>query len=244
MTAGQAALVLLPGFLCDRTVWEEQIAALSGVAACTCAEYGRLDSLAAMAQSVLRAAPERFAMAGHSMGGRIALEVFRQAPSRVTRIALFNTGARARPAGPAGAEEEHKRRALLAVARSEGMRAMALQWIPGMVAPDRLADGPLVEAIARMFERKTPDIFEAQMNALLGRPDATGLLGQIRCPALLLSGREDSWSGPAAHQEMAASMPNSRLVVVPECGHMSTMEQPAAVAAAMHAWLLGMPAAA
>ncbi|MBZ5579251.1 MAG: alpha/beta hydrolase [Acidobacteriia bacterium] len=244
MTAKREALVLLPGFLCDQTVWEGQIAALSGVAACTCADYGTLDSLPAMAAEVLRTAPERFAVAGHSMGGRIALEVFRQAPGRVTRIALFNTGARARPAGPAGEEEERKRRALLALARSGGMRAMALEWIQGMIAPDRLSDGALVESIVTMFERKTPDLFEAQMNALLGRRDATGLLGQIRCPVLLLSGREDSWSGPPAHREMAAAMPNSRLVVVAECGHMSTMEQPAAVAAAMRTWLSGSPAAA
>ena len=237
MMANREALLLLPGFLCDRSVWEAQSAALADVADATVADYGLLDSLPAMAQSVLRGAPERFSMAGHSMGGRVAFEVFRHAPGRVKRIALFNTGARARPSGAAGEEEERRRRALLAVARNQGMRAMAQQWIPGMVAPDRLADRTLTEAIVRMFERKTADHFEAQMNALLARPDAWGLLANIRCPALLLSGREDGYSGPAAHHEMAAAMPDARVVVVPECGHMAPMEQPAAVAEALRAWL-------
>jgi len=232
------ALVLLPGLLCDGAVWEPQIAALSDIAECTVADYGALDSLGAMAEAVLRTAPERFSIAGHSMGGRVAFEVFRRAPERVARIALFNTGAKPRAAGKAGDDEERGRRALLAVARAEGMRTMALQWLPPMVAPGRMADGALVESIVQMFERKTPSIFEAQMNALLRRPDATPLFSQIRCPALLLSGREDGWSPPAAHQEMAAPMANARVVVVADCGHMSTLEQPGAVADAMREWLV------
>jgi pimeloyl-ACP methyl ester carboxylesterase len=136
-----------------------------------------------------------------------------------------------------GQEEERKRRALLALARSQGMRAMATQWIQGMIAPARLSDSPLVEAIIRMFERKTPDLFEAQMNALLQRPDATPLLAQIGCPAMFLSGREDGWSTPAAHHMMAGAVQNGRIVIVPECGHMSTMEQSAVVSQAMREWL-------
>ena len=237
MSGRKEPLVLLPGFLCDRTVWEEQIGALSDVAECTCAEYGALDSIPAMAESVLRSAPKEFSVAGHSMGGRVAFEVFRQAPERVKRIALFNTGSAARPAGPGGQEEEQNRRALLAVARSRGMRAMATEWIPGMIAPSRHTDRPLIDAIAGMFERRTPDRFEAQMNALLGRPDATPLLAQIQCPALFLTGREDGWSTPAAHHFMAGIVQNSRIVIVPDCGHMSTMEQPAAVTQEMRAWM-------
>ena len=238
MNRRKEALVLLPGFLCDRTVWQDQISALADIADCTCAEYGMLDSLTAMAESVLRTAPEQFSVAGHSMGGRIALEVFRKAPTRVRRIALFNTGAASRSSGPAGEEEERGRRRQLALARSDGMRAMALQWIQGMIAPRRLADAALVESIVSMFEQKTPEFFEAQMNALLARPDATALLENVRCPALVLTGREDGWSTPATHEQLAARISGSRLVLVPECGHMSSMEQPAAVAEAMREWLL------
>ena len=230
-------LLLLPGFLCDQAAWQAEIETLADIAQSICMDWGSADSIPAMAELVLRTAPERFSIAGHSMGGRVALEVYRLAPSRVQRLALLNTGAAARPAGPVGAEEERRRRELLGVARSAGMRAMALQWIPGMIAPDRKTDSALVEAIVRMFERKTPDIFEAQMNALLGRPDATGVLGQIRCPALLLSGEQDSWSPPARHAEMAASIPGSQLAVIPASGHMSIMERPSDVARAMREWL-------
>jgi len=230
-------LVLLPGLLCDQTVWQGQIEALRDVATCTCMDWGRLDSIAAMAELVLRAAPERFSLAGHSMGGRIAFQVVRLAPQRVARLALFNTGADAKPPGAAGEEEERKRRALLQIAKERGMRAMALEWLPPMMRPGRMADAALVETIAGMIARKTPEIYEAQMLALLGRPDARPVLSSINCPTLLLTGRDDGWSPPLRHQEMAAVIPNSRVAIVPDSGHMSTMEQPAAVAAAMRDWL-------
>ena len=176
------------------------------------------------------------------MGGRVAFQVYRTAPQRVTRIALLNTATGPRPPGAAGEDEERKRLALLNVARTEGMRAMAMQWLPPMLHPkmmdpDRMADTALVEKIVAMIERKTPDIFEAQIRALLGRPDATPVLDQIQCPALLLSGREDTWSPPARHEEMAAAIPGSKLAIIPDSGHMSTMERPAAVARAMRDWL-------
>lgn len=232
-------LVLIPGFLCDETVWRDQIAALSDVANCTCIDCGGRDSIVAMAEYILGAAPKRFSLAGHSMGGRVAFQIYRLAPERVERLALLNTGADARPAGAAGEEEERKRRALLNVAKTEGMRAMALQWLPPMLRPGGMEDSPLVESIVRMIERKTPEIHEKQMLALLNRPDARPVLGQIRCPTLVLTGREDGWSPPARHEEMAAAIPGSKLVIVPNAGHMSTMEQPAAVSHAMHEWLTG-----
>jgi pimeloyl-ACP methyl ester carboxylesterase len=237
MRGRKEALVLLPGFLCDRTVWLDQIAAVSDAAECTCADYGMLDSIPAMAESVLRDAPDQFSVAGHSMGGRIAFEILRQAPQRVRRLAVFNSGSAARSAGDAGQEEAQRRRQLLAIARSDGMRTMAATWVQGMVAPNRLQDHALIESIVQMFERKSPDAFEAQMNALLGRPDATPVLAQIRCPVLILTGREDAWSPPVTHQMMAGAILGSKLVIVPESGHMSTMEQPAAVARAMRDWL-------
>lgn len=232
------ALVLLPGFCCDQTYWQAQIDALSDAADCTCAQYGALDAIPAMAQSVLRGAPDRFAVAGHSMGGRVAFEIYRQAPDRVERLAVFNTGTAARSAGPAGQEEERNRRRLLAVARAEGMRAMALQWVQGMVAPPRLQDHAFIETIVAMFERKSPDLFEAQMNALLNRPDATPVLSQIRCATLVVTGREDGWSPPLTHQMIASGIAGAKLLIVLDSGHMSAMEQPAAVARAMRDWLI------
>jgi pimeloyl-ACP methyl ester carboxylesterase len=232
---------MLPGLLCDRAAWQLQSEALSDVATCTSIEWGHEDSLEEMARTALRQAPGRFSLAGHSMGGRVALEVLRLAPQRVARIALFDTGYQARPQNAAGEEEERGRLKLLAVARSEGMRAMATQWLPPMIHPDRRSDLALVNTVIDMFARKTPEIFAAQIRALLGRPDATTVLEQIRCPALLVTGREDGWSPPARHAEMAAKIPGSQLLVIPECGHMSTLERPDEVTLALRQWLAVHP---
>jgi pimeloyl-ACP methyl ester carboxylesterase len=230
-------LLLLPGLICDQTVWQQQIDALFDIAVCTCADYGSLDSLSAMAEAVLRTAPERFSIAGHSMGGRIALEVYRRAPNRVVRIALLNTGSSPLAAGAAGVEETRKRGELVALAESQGMPAMLREWLPPMIAPGRISDAVLVNSIIEMMSRKTPEIFAAQVRALLARPDASPILDQVRCPALLLTGQEDGWSPAAQHAAMAARIAGSTLVIVPGSGHMSMMERPAEVSAALRAWL-------
>jgi pimeloyl-ACP methyl ester carboxylesterase len=227
------SLVLLPGFLCDQTVWKHQIANLSDLADPVCMEWlPEHNSILAMAEAVLRWAPPTFALAGHSMGGRVAFQVYRLAPERVTRIAVFNTGSDAR-----SETEEPGRRRLLAIAQSQGMRAMAVEWLKGMLPSYRQDDAPLVEEIIAMFERKSPDLFEIQMLALLGRPNATHFLPYILCPALVLTGRDDVWSPPARHLDMAQLIPKSELVLVPKCGHMSTMERPDEVTEAMRQWL-------
>jgi pimeloyl-ACP methyl ester carboxylesterase len=229
--------------ICDQSAWRQQIEALTDVAVCTCADYGSLDSLTSMAVTLLRTAPERFSVAGHSMGGRVALEIYRLAPHRVARIALLNTGYLPLAAGAAGEEETRKRWELVALAQSQGMPAMLRQWLPPMIDSRRINDAVLVNSIIEMMSRKTPEIFAAQVRALLARPDASAILEQIRCPALLLTGREDGWSGPAQHQAMfakvgSAKIAGSQLVVVPDCGHMSMMERPTEVSAALRTWLV------
>ena len=231
-------LLLLPGLLCDGSVWQHQARVLADWVTAHSVEWSSEDSLPAMAQTVLRNAPERFSLAGHSMGGRVALEVYRAAPERVERIALLNTGYKPLAAGQAGEDETRGRYALLEIACSQGMRAMAEQWLPPMIHPDRHADTQLVEAILDMFARKTPEMFAAQIKALLSRPDATGVLEQIDCPALVLTGREDGWSPPIRHSEIAGKIRGSKLVIVPDCGHMSHMERPEAVASALREWLV------
>jgi pimeloyl-ACP methyl ester carboxylesterase len=231
------ALLLLPGLNCDRDVWAGQIAALGGSVSGIVPEYHDLDSIEAMAHKVLDEAPPRFALAGHSMGGRVALEIMRAAPERVSHLALLDTGYEARKTGEAGDEEARQRRRLVDLARSHGMRAMGAEWVRGMVHPQHRTDGALIARILAMIERHTVEGYEAQIRALLERPDAGKVLPQIRCPTLIACGREDAWSPPARHQAMAALIPGSRLVVIEHCGHMSTMEQPAAVADAMRDWL-------
>lgn len=231
-------LVLIPGLMCDGAVWEPLLPALTPGAACQVIDHGSASSITLMAQQVLDAAPPRFALAGHSMGGRVALEVLRLAPERVMLLALLDTGYKARASGQAGDEEARKRHELLEVARTQGIRTMASRWVQGMVHPARLGDTTLIEAIVSMFERKTADIFENQIKALLARPDATAVLASAQMPTLVLCGREDSWASISQHEEIAAQVPGKVFLrVVERAGHMSTMEQPGAVAHAMLEWL-------
>lgn len=226
--------------MCDHTVWDAQISALSDIAEARVVEWGmQHTSLVKMAEAVLAEAPERFALAGHSMGGRVAFEVYRLAPERVTHMAVMNTGVIPRAEGAAGEEEERGRRHLLDIAFKQGIRAMAMEWLKGMVPDHRRGDAVLVEAIIRMFERKSPELFLVQQEALLARRDARPVLETIQCPALVLTGGDDVWSPPAAHEKISAGITGSQLVIVPKSGHMSTMEQPAAVTSAMRSWLTG-----
>jgi uncharacterized protein (TIGR02246 family) len=237
MTA--TTLVLIPGLLCDEFVWSGQQQALSTHAQVWVADHGSLDSLTDMAAEILRNAPaEQFAMAGHSMGGRVALEVFRLAPHRVQRLALLDSGWLPLEAGAQGEKERTSRLALLCSARQSGMRAMGRQWARGMVHAD-VIDTPVFATIVEMIERKTPEIFAAQIRALLARPDASAQLLAIDCPVLVMCGRQDSWSPLSQHLQMAAIIRGARLRIIEDAGHMSTLEQPQAVTAALVEWLRG-----
>ncbi len=230
-------LVLVPGLLCDDSVWQPQIDGLADRARCWVAPNDAHDSLPALAAALLRQAPaRRFALAGHSMGGRIALEVMRQAPERVERLALLDTGWQPRPGGEAGENERRQRLALLDAAHASGMAEVAHRWLPGMVRPGAHGTAAYAQMQA-MVERRTPEQFAAQVQALLDRPDATDVLAAVDCPTLVLCGKQDQWSPPDRHAAMAALIRHARLVLVPDCGHMSTLEQPAAVTAALAEWL-------
>lgn len=232
-----STVILLPGLLCDAAVWAQQQPALAGLARCIVPDYGTLASITDMARLALRSTDaQRLCVAGHSMGGRVALEMARLAPDRIARLALMDTGFQALPAGPVGEAEAHNRQALVKMARERGMREMGARWARGMVHPAAVA-APLFEDILDMIERKSPAVFEAQVQALLGRPDARPVLAALRCPTLLLCGRQDEWSPLARHQEMHAMIPGSKLVVVEDAGHMTPMERPQAVAEALRRWL-------
>lgn len=231
------SLVLVPGILCDDAIWRPQVAALQASVDIQVARHGMADSLGAMASAILAAAAPRFALAGHSMGGRVALEVFALAPERVTRLALLDTGYEGLPGGAAGAREGQGRMRLLDIAQREGMRAMAQAWSRGMVHPRRLADTALMNTIIDMIDRATPEQYAAQIRALLARPDRSELLAKIGVPTLVLCGHEDSWSPVAQHRKLAAQIAGSVFVDVPDCGHMSPLEQPDAITEALRAWL-------
>lgn len=170
------------------------------------------------------------------MGGRVALEVYRAAPKRVSGLCLLDTGHSALAPGMAGEREVQGRLTLVEMARRDGMRAMAREWVKGMVHAKRLADAALVDPILDMFESKTPEIYAAQTRALINRPDAKRVLTSIRVPTLVLCGREDSWAPVQRHLEMSADIAGSTFVEIPDSGHMCTMERPEAVSSAMKKW--------
>jgi pimeloyl-ACP methyl ester carboxylesterase len=231
------SVVLVPGLMCDATVWQHQIAALSPAHDVQVAEHGLSSTLGTMAERILDAAAPRFALAGHSMGGRVALEVVARAPERVSRLALLDTGYEALAPGEAGDRERAGRYRLLEMAKRQGMLDMAKDWARGMVHPARLSDAALMESIHSMIVNAGVAQFEAQIAALLARPDRTELLKSLRVPTLVLCGRDDSWSPCSRHEDMASFIQRSHLIAVPDCGHMSTMERPEAVASAMLAWM-------
>ncbi len=218
-------IFLLSGLLSDAAIWKHQSAALGEFAQIVIPDFRFVRSLTAMARIVLDSAPERFAAAGHSMGGRVALEVVRMAPARVEKLALLNTGIH-----PPKPGEEAGRLELIDLARREGMEALAARWLPPMLHPEHTA---LLESMTLMIRRATPDTFENQQRALLDRPDARSVLASIRCPTLVLCGREDKWSPVSQHEEIAGSIRGAKLVVIEKCGHMSPVEQPEAVTKAL-----------
>jgi len=190
-----------------------------------------------MAEQVLGGAPEHFALAGHSMGGRVALEVLQRAPLRVTGLALFNTGVH-----PPREREAADRGRLVRLAQTQGMQALAAEWLPPMMgAPPQVRESVEAELFA-MVIRQTPASFAAQVCALLNRPDAEAILPVIRVPTLLASGTADTWSPLAQHEHMRRQIPHSTLVAIENAGHMAPAEQPEAVAQVLANWLGSLPA--
>lgn len=230
--ASRPTVVLVPGLLCDETVWADQRTALEREYDVLVPSLWGYDSIPGMARAVLDMAPDRFALAGHSLGARVALEAVRQAPDRVERLALLDTGIHlVRPGEP------EKRQELVDLARREGMAALAARWLPPMVHPDRVDDPALMGPLTAMVCRATPDIFEGQVRALLARPDAALVLPGLRCPTLVACGRQDAWSPLAQHEEMAAMIPGARLEVIEDSGHMATVEAPEAMTALLLSWM-------
>lgn len=224
---------LVPGLLCDATIWAHQQAALSADHEVRIPDLTRRASIVEMADDILADAPARFSIAGHSMGARVALAVVARAAERVVRLALLDTGTH-----PPDAEEPARRQILLDVSAGSGMRAMADRWLPPMVCDGALERDPDLRArLYAMVERMTPQIHRAQIAALLGRPDARAHLAEIACLTLIGVGEEDRWSPPAQHAEMAAAIPHARYVVFPGAGHMAPLETPSAVTAALRDWL-------
>lgn len=230
---GRLPLVLVPGLLCDAALWDHQNRYLDEVAAVHVADATRHDTIEAMARSVLDEAPDNFALAGLSMGGYVAMEIMRQAPDRVLRLALLDTTAR-----PDREDQRRRRRGMVALAKTGKFKGVTPRLIPMLIHPDRQAEPELCDAILGMAERVGKDAFIRQQTAIMGRPDSRPDLGRVRCPTLVVCGREDAVTPLELSVEIADAIPGARLSVIEECGHLSTMERPQAATALLRDWLL------
>lgn len=227
-------LLLVPGLACTAELFRPQIDVFSSERMILIADNRSDDAIEAIAERALAEAPERFALAGLSMGGYVALAIQRLAPGRVTRLALLDTTAR--PDTPEGTE---RRRTLMGWAQSgETERIHQALW-PRLVHPDRHSDRVLEGIVRRMLDETGSDAFCRQQEAIIARVDSRPLLAAIACPTLVLVGAHDAITPVEMAQEMADAIPQSKLVVVPETGHLATLEAPVHVNAALARWMMG-----
>ncbi|MEX0695339.1 MAG: alpha/beta fold hydrolase [Rhodospirillales bacterium] len=225
-------LLLLPGLLCDDALWFEQVQALSGHCDCTIADLTKDDSVASMATRAIAGMPDRFAVAGLSMGGYVAMEIMRQVPTRVERLALLDTAP-----GADTAERMDSRRELIKRVEQGEFAAVIEGHFLKFVHPDRLEDEVLMAKIRTSANHVGPEAYIRQQTAIINRPDSTSTLGKVSCPTLVLCGADDALTPPLLHEQMAAAIPGAELVKIKDSGHLPTLEKPEAVNAALGHWL-------
>ncbi|MEM6818093.1 MAG: alpha/beta hydrolase [Pseudomonadota bacterium] len=224
-------VVLAPGMLCDRRLFEPQIEVLSGNV--TVADLTQADSISGMAEHLLAGAPARFALAGLSLGGIVALECVRLAPERITHLALLDTTPRADTP-----EKRDTRTHQMREADAGHFRDIVVNELkPGYLATSLMNDAALRQLVIDMAVDLGPDVFHRQSSALMGRRSNEALLPNITAKTLVLCGEEDRLCPVALHQQMAATIPNAHLTVIPDCGHLPTLERPDTVTAALSEWL-------
>lgn len=226
-------LLLLPGLLCDARLWRDALPPVADMVEPRVADLTRSDNLAGMARDALALVNDapRFAVAGLSMGGYVALEIMRQAPARVTHLALLDTSAR-----PDTPEQTERRRGLLSLSRQGQFRGVTPRLLPMLIHPSRQGT-PLAHEVMDMAERVGSEAFLRQQNAIMHRPDSRPDLAGITVPTLVACGAEDALTPPELHDEMAAMIPGARLVRFAGSGHLPTMEVPEAAGQALREWL-------
>lgn len=225
-------LLLIPGLNCTAALWRDQVAALGAGRTVIVPDHGRGSDLGTIAQAILSEAPPVFALAGLSMGGYVAFEILRRAPERVERLALLDT-----QAGADGEEARAVRVQQIDIARKGGFARIPDLQIPKLLVEANRADPRLPEIVRAMAAATGAEAYIRQQTAILNRPDSRPDLGRIACPTLVLVGAEDAITPPAAARVMHDGIAASRLVVVPDCGHLSTLEAPEPVTAALREWL-------
>lgn len=225
-------ILLVPGLACSARIYAPVVPALWRFGPVTVANHIRDNNMGAIARKILAEAPPRFALAGHSMGGYIAFEIMRQAPERVAKLALMNTQARADTP-----EAGERRRGQIARAKAGEYRAILDELFAVFVHPSRRDDAGLRKLVHDMGDDVGPEAFVRQLMAIMTRPDSRPTLAWIRCPTLVLSSDEDKTVPNSLSTEMAGGIPGAKLVIIPDCGHLTPPEQPQATAEALVEWL-------
>lgn len=225
-------LILVPGLTCSPRIYAHQIPALWQDRPVILANHIRDNTMAGIAKRILDEAPDEFAIAGHSMGGYICLEVMRQAPQRVKRLALLSTSA-----SPETPQATERRRGWIAETKAGGYHAVLDRLFANFVHPSRSNDVNLQKIVRDMGDDVGPDAFIGQLEAIMSRADTRPLLPSITCPTLVLTSDTDNTVPNAFSTELAEGIPGSKLVVIPDCGHLVQLEKPEAVTAAMLDWL-------
>jgi pimeloyl-ACP methyl ester carboxylesterase len=224
--------------MCDAAMWAHQVETLSDLAEMTIADVTQGATVGEIAKRILDQAPPRFALAGLSLGGYVCFEVMRQAPERISRLALLDTTARSDPP-----EITARRHRFIGMAREGRLDEVMAAYLPLFVHPRRLEDEPFKAALSTMSARVGEAAFYNQQNAMLTRPDSRPDLGDIHCPTLVLCGRQDALTPLEVHQELASLIPDAKLVIIEDSGHLTTMEQPHATTAVLRYWLQERPRA-
>ncbi len=229
----QKPLILLPGLLCDAALWQHQTTHLADLCDVTVGNLTEDSSISAIAERVLATGPDRFCLAGLSMGGYVAQEIMRQAPERVERLALVDTSAR-----PDTPEQTRTRRELIRLSKIGKFKGVTPRLLPNLIHPGRLHDPTVADVVLGMAARVGQEAFARQQAAIMTRVDGRGDLAAIRIPTLIICGRQDLLTPPALHQEMAVAIHGAKLLVVEDCGHLAPLERPVEVTAALRAWLM------
>ena len=225
-------LILVPGLLCSARLYAPQIAALWPHGSMTVVDHRRDSEVAAIAARILADAPPRFALAGLSMGGYIAFAMLRQAPDRIAKLALLDTSAR-----PDTAEQSAGREKFISMAEAGKLNDIVEALTPRFLHSNHHSNETLKRVVRDMAADTGPEAFVRQQRAIMSRPDSRPLLASIRCPTLVVVGDGDELTPPELAREICTGIFGARLVVVPECGHLSTLEKPDAVNAALAEWL-------
>ena len=225
-------ILLVPGLVCSPRIYEPQLPALWRTGPVIFPNHIRDNTMTGIAKRILDEAPKRFALAGHSMGGYIALEMFRQAPERIARLGLLNTSAR-----PETPEASERRKGWIAETQAGGYHAMLDRLFVNFVYPNRVNDTALRKIVMDMGNDVGPERFIAQLEAIMSREDSRPLLAAIKCPTLVLTSDTDNTVPNEASFEMAKAIPGAKLITIPECGHMTQVEKPDVVTQALLDWL-------